>query len=107
MLGGGSWPIAQPSSSIKSPTLHRRIIKDGAGVECLENVDGNRGPPCTKINRDWRVLIYGGGCAIAQLPLRIVTPALQGTVVKDSARVESARDDSYGRPICTKVNRNG
>ena len=50
-------------------------------------------------------LIYGGGCAIAQLPLRIVTPALQGTVVKDSARVESARDDAYGRPICTKVNR--
>jgi hypothetical protein len=107
VLVGGSWPIAQPSHSIPSPTLRRRIIKDGAGVEYLENVNGDRGPIRTKVNRDGGVLIYGGGCAIAQLPLRIVTPALQGIVVKDSARVVSARNDSYGGPTRTEVNRDG
>ena len=103
VLMGDSCPIAQLPSPIRPPTLHGRIVKDGARV-VTEDVDGDRGPTRTKVNRNRRGLIGGGGGSVAQLALAISAPALHGTVVEDGARVSIACGDGHGGAIRAKVN---
>ena len=68
-----------------------------------EDVDGDRGPTRTKVNRNRRGLIGGGGSSVAQLALAIFAPALHGTVVKDGARVSIACGDRHGGAIRAKI----
>ena len=105
VLRSGSCPIAQLLSTISPPTFHRRIVKDGARV-VAEDVDGDRGPTRTKVNRDRRRLVTAR-CAVAQLSACIVTPALHGTVVEDGARVSIACGDGHGGAIRAKIDRDG
>ena len=98
---GDSCPIAQLPSPIRPPTLHGRIVKDGARV-VTEDVDGDRGPTRTKVNRNRRGLI-AGDCSVAQLALAIFAPALHGTVVEDGARVSIACGDRHGGAIRAKI----
>ena len=51
--------------------------------------------------------MVAGDCSVTKLPVLVVTPALQGPVVKDGAGVGIARRNGDRGSIRTKVNKDG
>ena len=75
--------VAQLSVAITSPALHRPVVKNGACV-AVTSRDGDGCPTFAQVDRGTGLVCV---CrpAIAQLPVTIPSPALDGSIVQDGA----------------------
>ena len=98
--------VAQPqlSGTPVSPALQVAVVEDGTGV-VTSSRHRNRRAARAKVDRcGWRCVEFGGA-AYTQLPVTILPPTLEITVVKDCTGVANSSRNCYCCSASAEVDR--